>query len=155
MPSRTSERTRVTSSSRFVDFVECGDHDDRDVAGGRIALELAAHLEAAHARHHDIEQDDVGPLRGDRTHGLNPVAGGPDLAAQVLEIGLEELKILVIVVHDEDGCPRRVQRGGLQVGVGRAGGLWDVGHSNLDCPDDEVRTQPGTEGFRRKTQQKP
>jgi hypothetical protein len=35
------------------------DHDDRDVLGLRICTHIAREFEAIHARHFDIEQDDV------------------------------------------------------------------------------------------------
>ncbi len=48
-------------------LVERGDEDDRQVRGRELALQQAANLEAVHARHHDVEQDDVAkPLLADR-----------------------------------------------------------------------------------------
>ena len=47
-----------------VDLVERGNHDDRDVAGLLRRLEPAQHLEAAHFRHDEIEQDEVELLAG-------------------------------------------------------------------------------------------
>jgi len=41
------------------DVVEGGDEDDRDVGGPLVGLQPAADLEAVHAGHHDVEQDDV------------------------------------------------------------------------------------------------
>ena len=37
-------------------------HDDRNVGGARVGLQPAAYLEPVHARHHHVEQDDVGQL---------------------------------------------------------------------------------------------
>ena len=41
-------------------LVERGDHHDRHMGGLGIGLDAAADFEAVHARHHDVEQDDVG-----------------------------------------------------------------------------------------------
>jgi hypothetical protein len=40
-------------------LIERGDHDHRNVVGGRIALEPPAHFEAVHVGHHDVEQDEI------------------------------------------------------------------------------------------------
>src|SRR5689334_23780891 len=40
------------------------DHDDRDVVVLLVALDGLGELEAVHARHLDVEQDDVGNLLG-------------------------------------------------------------------------------------------
>ena len=42
-----------------VKFVEGGNHDDGNVAGMLRRLEPAQHLEAAHFRHDEIEQDEI------------------------------------------------------------------------------------------------
>ncbi len=56
--------------------------DDRDVVGRRVVLQLAANLEAIHARHLNIEQNQIGaapasPDQNDRAlvarGGLHPV----------------------------------------------------------------------------------
>ena len=62
-----------------VAIVEGGDHDDGNVLGGEVALESCGHLVAVHARHHDVEQDEVGRLL--RHHGERFLAagGGPEV----------------------------------------------------------------------------
>ena len=57
-----------------VAIVQGGDHDDGNVLGGEVALDLARHLVAVHARHHDVEQDQVGRLL--RHHGERFLAAG-------------------------------------------------------------------------------
>ena len=83
--SRTSERTRGEQRG-VVDrlgeeivgaglepahavgcFRERGHHHHRNVGGAGIGLEALAGLEAVHARHHHVEQDEIGTLfLGDR-----------------------------------------------------------------------------------------
>jgi hypothetical protein len=43
-------------------LVQRGHHDDRHVFGPRCGLDASAHLEAVHARHHDVEQHHVHAL---------------------------------------------------------------------------------------------
>ena len=50
----------------FFGGVERGDADHRDVARQRVVAQAPHHLVAVHARHHQVEQDQVGPRVGGR-----------------------------------------------------------------------------------------
>ncbi|MCY1428501.1 hypothetical protein D9M71_443880 [compost metagenome] len=68
-------RADLEALGLVVDIGQCGDEDHRDGAGRRLALEHPAHLVAGHARHHHVEQDQVGPLAAGQLDGLVAVAG--------------------------------------------------------------------------------
>ncbi len=50
---------RLDAAFDVADFIEGGDHDDRNTAGARVGLEFLADLEATHARHHHIQKDEI------------------------------------------------------------------------------------------------
>ncbi len=88
-------------------LVERGDHDDRQVRGRELALQPAADLEAVHARHHDVEQDDVAqPLLADRDR-VRAVGRGEDVEIFRGEARLEQLDVGKDVVDDEDARGHR------------------------------------------------
>jgi hypothetical protein len=85
---RSSARIRASSASRLGDVVvgagvqgthrilvlgARGDHDHRQVAGGRTAADLAAHLDAGDHRQHPVEQHQVRLRFGDAGQRLLPV----------------------------------------------------------------------------------
>src|SRR5690606_7994163 len=105
-------------------FVEGGDHEDLDVAGGRVALELAADLEPAHAGHHDVQEDQVGVVSGNLLEGFDSVEGGDEPDRKAFEERLEQFDVLDVVIDDQDGRGRQ----GCRVGVGGGCG---VSHNGL------------------------
>ena len=54
-------RSGFEAAQAVGDVGQGGDHDDLDV-GARVRLEAPAYLEPVHARHHHIEEYDVGQL---------------------------------------------------------------------------------------------
>ncbi len=62
-----------------------GEHDDHDVAGVGVGLELAADLEAVQPGHHDVEQDQPGALAPGHLEGLDPVGRLQDLVLVALQ----------------------------------------------------------------------
>src|SRR5512133_1148747 len=62
-----------------------GEHDDHDVAGVGVGLELAADLQAVQPRHHDVEQDQPGGLAPGHLQGLDPVGRLQDLVVVALQ----------------------------------------------------------------------
>ena len=83
-------------------LVEGGDDDDRDMGGARIGLQAPAGLEAVHARHHDVEKDDVALAAGADLDRLRPVHCGDHLEVLGRQARLEELYIGDVVVDDEN-----------------------------------------------------
>ena len=78
---------------------------------GRV-LEAAAHLEAVHAGHHHVEQDDVAQaLLADRD-GVRPVHGGDDVKILGRKLRIEQFHVGEEVVDDQDA--RRHLSGSLQ-----------------------------------------
>ena len=51
------------------------DHDDGQVGGGRVGPEPAADLVAVHARHENVEEDEVRSLLLDQREGFRPRRG--------------------------------------------------------------------------------
>ena len=88
-----------------------GEHDDRQIAVGVVRLQAFHHLEAVHARHLQVEQDQVVAVlamqRADlvRIHrrGHARVAG---LAQQLLE----QADVGLLVVDDQDAGVENVRR---------------------------------------------
>ena len=54
----------VEALGALLGRVERGDEDDRQHRVRRVGADRAADVVAAHARHHHVEQDEVGPLGG-------------------------------------------------------------------------------------------
>ena len=82
--------------------VQRGDHQDHDVTGGRVALELLADLKPTQLWHHHVEQDQV---RLERRHLIQRIAsidGGLDLAIDVAQIRLDQFNVRLVIVGDED-----------------------------------------------------
>jgi hypothetical protein len=66
-------------------------HDDRYVCGKRVVPDLHQRHPAVHARHHDVEEDDVDRLRLEHLKRLGPVSGGKDVHSVGLEAHLDHL----------------------------------------------------------------
>ena len=83
-------------------LVQRGDHHHRDVAGRRVFLQFAAADIAVHARHHDVEQDQVG-LPGPRlVQRLEPVPGAGHLVIFSRELGFQQPRVGRDIIHDQD-----------------------------------------------------
>ena len=92
-------------------FAERGDHDDRDVQGGRIVLQPAAALEAVHPRHHHVEQDEVRLPVKRHAQRVEAVLGAGDLIVFGRQLGLQQSGIGRHIVDDQDpgGHRRRLR----------------------------------------------
>ena len=121
---RSSERTRASSSAWLIGLVrkssapasrpftrscagiERRHQHDRQHGVRRVGADRAAHLVAAHAGHHHVEQDQVGPLRRDALQRLG-ARGGRDrrVALRAEQVG-EQLDVLRRVVDDQDLAAR-------------------------------------------------
>src|SRR5262249_10762472 len=62
-----------------------GDHDDRRAARDLELAQAAAKLEAAHLRHHHVEEDQVGAMRERLLQSLFAVGCGEDVVRPVPE----------------------------------------------------------------------
>ena len=86
--------------------IERGHHHDRQHGGGRVLADRATHVVAAHARHHDVEQDEVRRVALDHAERLGAGGGGErGVAARGEDVG-QQLDVAGRVVDDEDA--RRV-----------------------------------------------
>ena len=68
----------------------------------RIGLELPADLDAVLARHHHVEQDEIGRLRARRDQRLIAVLAVHDLVALPRQARLQDLEVGRIVVDHQD-----------------------------------------------------
>ena len=86
-----------------------GQHDDGHAGGGLVGAQRLADIEAAHARQHDVEDDDVDRMVADVGERL--VAGRRDVRrpAGLLQVVGDELRDIAIVFGNED-----VHRGGAR-----------------------------------------
>ena len=101
--------TALNGTLDIGDFVEGCHHHDRDVARGGVLLELGADLEAAHAWHHDVQEDDVGRFGSDLSECLGTVGGGAQFTAKVLQVGEEELEVVLVIVHEQHAARGEVR----------------------------------------------
>ena len=80
-----------------------GQHDDRDLLGLGVGLELAADLETVDARQHEVEQHEVGQLETGRAQGVFTRLDADHAVAFLGQVVLDQLEDLALVVDDEDG----------------------------------------------------
>jgi hypothetical protein len=126
---RTRDRTRARSSSRrtgwfrksFVgahlqaaDLVahrgKGGEHDDGHELCARVGFEASADLVAVEARHHDVEHDAVGEGLGHVRERFLAIAGQGHRIPGRAQDGFEQLEVLGLIVHGQDGSTRRQDR---------------------------------------------
>src|SRR5438270_1275801 len=85
----------------FVYFLSArGQHDDGN--GCALGLELFAHIQAAHAGHHDVEDDQVGLLRNRAFQAGNAVGCGDDFVSFILEVIAQAGDHVGFVFDDQD-----------------------------------------------------
>lgn len=92
----------LVGALKITDLVKRGDHDDDHISSGGIGLDLLADLEPRHSGHHHVQENEVRNFTLDRRHGLDAIGGGQDAAGKRLEIRLHQLKILGVVVDQQD-----------------------------------------------------
>ena len=73
-----------------------------NVLGGEVALDLGRHLVAVHARHHDVEQDEVGRLLRHHGERLLAAGSGQEVKAFRREHDFQQLSVVAFVVHDQN-----------------------------------------------------
>ena len=83
-------------------LVERRHHDDGNMGRRRLALEAATDIEAVHARHHHVQQDDVGLAALADRQGVGPVERGHDVEILGRKLRFQQLHIGDDVVDDED-----------------------------------------------------
>jgi hypothetical protein len=76
--------------------------DDRNVPGGRIALEFGGDLVAAHAGHHHVEKHQIWRVARYVGKRLLPIARGADVVSVGLEHRLQELDVLELVIDNQN-----------------------------------------------------
>ena len=76
-----------------------GEHDDRHVG---LAPHDAGHVEAVHARHHPVEDHEVGLPGADLLQRAAPVVGHEHRVALALEVQADQLRLLRVVLGDEN-----------------------------------------------------
>jgi hypothetical protein len=100
------ERAELVSSQHLVlGPGQAGDEDDRGRPIARAAANEPRGLEAVHAGHRDIEQDQREVLLEQMTEGLDPRAGEHQAPAERLEGRLDGDQVGRIVIDDEDVSP--------------------------------------------------
>ena len=94
--------SRLEPAHPVLRLVECRDHHDGNVLGGRILLDAAAHFDAVDARHHHVEQHDVGAGAVHRLQGISTIHRGDDLEIFGRQLCFEQADVGEDVVDDED-----------------------------------------------------
>ena len=87
------------SAHPILGLIEGGDHDHRQQPAARTRLYPAADLIAVHARHLDVEKDEVGRLCPYLLERGFAVLGKADLAIQAGQVCLDQLSIGCSVVN--------------------------------------------------------
>src|SRR5205807_1456429 len=97
-------------SDDLVDFLASrGQHDDWDRRP--FSFELLADIEAAHARHHDVQDDQVGRFGQSPLQAGNPVGSGDDAVALVFEVVAQAGDHVGFVFYNQDfGHYRNLRR---------------------------------------------
>jgi len=80
-------RAGLQTAHAIGDVAQCGHHDDRDVRGLGIGLQELADLEAVEARHHDVEQDEIGRLAPRQVDRLVAVIRRDDVVVLAGQLG--------------------------------------------------------------------
>src|SRR6266545_514367 len=84
-----------------VDFLPLGgEHDDRRF--DPLAAQLPADVQAAHARQHDVQEDQVRVLLDGEVDRGVAAAGFEDAVSLLLEVDLESLGDVLFVFYDQD-----------------------------------------------------
>src|SRR5206468_2453565 len=78
------------------------EHDDGNVGGGPMLADPLERLQPVQARHHDVEDDEVGRLRLDGLDGLEAVVRRPHLEAGAAQGHRQHRADVDLVVHHED-----------------------------------------------------
>jgi hypothetical protein len=92
-------RTRADRADRGLEAAKRGQHDDRQI--GPVGDDVLAQLEAGHALHVEIGDDDVDIVLGQRRDRVRAAAERHDVEAALLEAELDEIDHLALVVDDK------------------------------------------------------
>src|SRR5688500_10919717 len=68
-----------------------------------MVFHLAADLPAVAAWHHHVEEDDGRLLPLEDLHGLDSVVGDGDLVATRFQIVSDDVRVVLVIVDNEDG----------------------------------------------------
>jgi hypothetical protein len=107
---RKSSAPASRPATRSAGLVERRHHHDGHMRGLGIVLDAAADFETVHARHHHVEQHDIGIALLDLGQRLEPVERGDDLEIFGRQLRFEQLDVGQDVIDDENprghGCSR-------------------------------------------------
>ena len=94
-------------------LVKGGHHDDRNMLRGRLGLETLAHFDAVNARHHHVEEHNIGFGALHRLQRIHAIHGGDDFKVFGRKLGFQQTDVCEDVVYDKDsgchfGLPRKL-----------------------------------------------
>ena len=114
------DRAGVVAFEHVLVFVVVGGEEDDRHAGGLLALlDHLGQLEAGHAGHADV-QDEQGEFLGDEREQRLVGGFGPDQpVAGVVQDGFEHGEVLRLIVHDQDVDRARHANGGRWIAARR------------------------------------
>ena len=92
----------VDTADAVFRAIEGGHHDDRDVVQLGIVLEAPAHLITVHARHHDIQKDEIGRHFRDFLQRFKAVASRLDFVIFSGQFRFEKLHVERLIVNNQD-----------------------------------------------------
>ncbi len=95
---------RIETANQVIDVLQSRHHDHREVGERGCRPDPPADLAAVQARHHDVEQNDIGAvLVHEGKRGL-AIGGGAAAKILDLEFGLQNLDTGGIVINDQYVC---------------------------------------------------
>lgn len=94
----------------ILGVAECRHHDHRHMRRVGIGLQPAADLEPVHARHHHVEQDQIGLLADGGLERLRAIARRNHLVIFAGQLGFQHLDVGADVVDDQNACGHRITR---------------------------------------------
>ena len=95
-------RARFQTADPVLALVQRRDHDHGNMAGVPVGLEPGTGFIPIHARHHDVEQDQIGLLGAGDLDGLETIVGGANVEILGLEPGFQQPNIGRLIINDED-----------------------------------------------------
>ena len=93
---------RLDTAHDGFDFVDGGDHDDRNIAQLRIVVDLLEHLETVHLGHQHVEQNQVDIVAREDIHRLGAVLRLHNITiALTLQPLYQQVTIVFVVIGNQ------------------------------------------------------
>ena len=99
-------RAATDAGQARLAVIQRGDHDHGDLGQGGRCAQPATDLEAVHAGHHHVEQDEVGEQLGGELQRRGAIFGFDEPEVRVVQQLGERVAVCRVVLNDKDGGGR-------------------------------------------------